>query len=92
MSNTHKLETSMKPYHQHETRLALLEQLCCNTRETLQEIRHGLLRIENKIESLENKVNEKSDQISQRIWANFYWGISGFASVLALLAHALRWI
>jgi predicted component of viral defense system (DUF524 family) len=69
----------------HETRIALLEQTCSNINETLKNIRMD-------IKELDVKIENKLDKISNRIWFNFYWGVAGIASVLGVLAHALKWI
>jgi len=68
-----------------ETRIALLEQTCSTICQTL-------IRLENKIDKLDHKMDAGFSQLNGRIWANFYWGISGFAGVLGLLAHVMKWI
>jgi hypothetical protein len=92
MSTAHKINEGNMSKHSTETRMALLELNNSHTIEILKDIKQGLNRVETKIDNLDKKMDEKFDKINSRIWTNFYWGAGGFASVLGVLAHAMKWI
>lgn len=86
--------------HDNENRITRLEV-------TIENINHTLSRLESKMDSgfthlngrmddgfksLNDRMNEGFKGIDNRIWANFYWMIGGFASILMILAHAQHWI
>lgn len=77
----HRLGGDMKD----DTRIALLEQSISHINETM-------TRLEIKMDRLDSKLEDGFKGVNGRIWANFYWGVAGFSSVLGLIAHALRWI
>lgn len=91
----YKVETDMKD----ETRIALLEQ-------SIGHIGEALIRIEKKMDDGFNQLNVRMDRIegrmdgmegrmdaiNSRLLTHFYWTAIGFASVLGLIAHALKWI
>jgi hypothetical protein len=68
-----------------DTRIALLEQLTERMNITMG-------NIELRLEKLDSKIDDGFKQMNSRIWDNFCWGVAGIASVLGLIAHALRWI
>jgi hypothetical protein len=54
-----------------------------------------IVRLETTIENINQtliRIETKTDKLSSRIWANFYWTIGGFASILYVLAHGFHWI
>lgn len=67
------------------TRLALAEQSVDNLNKSLN-------RIENSIYELRSDMNKGFSDINNRLWRNFYFMVGGFASVLAMIAHVLKWI
>jgi hypothetical protein len=62
----------------HENRITRLEVVVEN-------INQSLIRIERTMEQGFKDVNN-------RLWTNFFWMVGGFAGVLGLIAHALKWI
>ena len=65
----------------HESRITRLEVTIENINQTLASINRNLEHIDAKIEKL-----------NDRLWTNFFWMIGGFASILAVIAHAFHWI
>lgn len=55
-------------------------------------IDHVQLVLDKKIDSVYSGLDKKIDGIHSRIWTLFMWGIGAFAAVLALIAHAEKWI
>ena len=60
-------------------------------------------RIEKRIDALSDDMKQRIDALSDdmkqgfkdinnRMWSNFLWMIGSFAAVLALIAHAVKWI
>ena len=79
----YKHEDHMK--NDHESRITRLEV-------TIENINQTLIRVENRLEHLENKIDDGFKSLNNRIWNNFYWMVAGFGSVLTLIAHSLHWI
>jgi molecular chaperone GrpE (heat shock protein) len=71
--------------YDHGTRIARLET-------TIDNINQTLIRIEKKLDNLEDKTENGFNKINNRIWINFYWTIGGFATILAIMAHGFKWI
>lgn len=91
----------------HETKIALLEQLAGNIDQTLLRFENKVtnlesnlgikidkidLKMESRIDYLSKKMDTGFNSVESRIWNLFFWGIGAFAGVLALIAHALKWI
>lgn len=55
-------------------------------------IDHVQITLDKKIDSVYSGLDKKIDGIHSRIWTLFMWGIGAFAAVLALIAHAEKWI
>lgn len=55
-------------------------------------IDHTQITLDKKIDSVYSGLDKKIDGIHSRIWTLFMWGIGAFAAVLALIAHAEKWI
>lgn len=79
-----------------ETRLTRVEVITENINATLTRLESKIDNIDKKFDTkfdiMEHKIDSKLDKINTRIWFNFYWGVAGIASVLSVLAHALKWI
>ena len=91
---SHK-EVNMKE----ETRVALLEQSIGHINETLLRIEKGFDAVDFRFDRIEKRIDALSDDMKQgfkdinnRMWSNFLWMIGSFAAVLALIAHAVKWI
>ena len=77
MSNAQSKDTN-------ETRLALLEKTCSHIYESLE-------RMEKTNAHRFDKIDLKLQSLDSRIWANFYWMLGGFASILTVLAKINHW-
>lgn len=69
----------------HENRITRLEVVIENIAQTLS-------RLEGKIDGLDSDMKQGFKDINNRLWTNFFWMVGGFAGVLGIVAHAMKWI
>jgi hypothetical protein len=81
MASPNKTEKS----HENDTRIALLEHSVAHIDQTLVEIKQALI-------ALDRKIDTKIDSVNNRIWTIFIFMISGFAAILAVMAHGFHWV
>jgi hypothetical protein len=77
----------MSELHDVDRRVAVLEQIAADTRQTLIEIRNDIRDLRTELRDFRNAVAE--------MWRNFRWllgvMLGGFSGAFALLAHGLHW-
>lgn len=69
----------------HENRITRLEVINENINSTL-------LRIEKRMDFLDQDMKQGFKDINNRLWTNFFWSIGGFIGILGILAHGFHWL
>ena len=78
---TNKRENNVK----NDERIAVLETNTIHINTTLDEIKNALIRIDAKLDS-------RFDSLNNRLWTLCFWMVGGFASIFAVIAHGFHWI
>jgi len=81
-------------------RVAVLEQIAADTRQTLQEIRADIRDLRNDLRSdirdLRTELRTEIRDLRGEAWRNFRWTLGvtlgAFAGLLATMAHGFHWI
>jgi predicted nucleic acid-binding Zn-ribbon protein len=81
----------MKQNNNYEIRIALLEQSNANINETLKDIKQGLIRLENKIDGLDNKFESKFDSINKTFNSKFEIIDKKIDSIHSRIWHLFLW-
>lgn len=79
-------------HHMHDIKLAVLETENTNIRTNLIDIKSMLEGFEHRFDVLDGKIIRGFERSDDRIWSVKLWMISGFAGILCVLAHAMKWI
>ena len=80
---THSTKTNYP--NNHESRITRLEV-------TIENINESLKQINNKIDQNSTQINNKIDKLDNRIWQIMFFIVSGFAALLAVMAHGFKWL
>jgi len=75
-----------------DTRIALLEQSINHINETMLRIEKRFDTMDKRFDFLEARMDSGFKDVNNRLWANFFWMIGGFAGILAVIAKASEWI
>ena len=73
-------------------RMIRLEVTIENIDHNMADIKLSLINMDKKIDTKFDILDIKIDSLNNRLWTNFFWMIGGFASTLAIIAHAFHWI
>ena len=91
-----RMSDMSKIIQEHEGRVTRIELSIENISQTLLRLEKRIDSIDNKMDStlkgLDNKIDVGFKSLNDRLWNNFYWMIGGFTGVLGLLAKVLHWI
>jgi archaellum component FlaC len=82
----------IKQFYNHDTRIALLENIASDLRDDMKELRSDIKEIKKDINEVRKDINE----VRKESHSDFKWLlgfiISGFIGVLVLIAHTQHWI
>lgn len=107
MSQNKSNKSNIIELNSHETRIALLEQSTNHIKESIDEIKSTLNRLENKLdfnvtrldnkadsnfEKLDNKIDSIFTKLDNKIDSNFKWLLAAIAGLAGLMAHGFHWI
>lgn len=80
-----KKMTNDKNIQEHEARIIRLEV-------TIENINAALIDIKKKLDLIDARFETKFDKLEAKIWSLLFWTVSGFAALLAVMAHGFHWI
>jgi hypothetical protein len=74
-----------------EARVAVLEEIARSTAATLERIERQMDRIDRRIDRLENRIDGNFRWLLGIMLGGFGMTASGFAGILAVMAHGFHW-
>ena len=57
-----------------------------------QDMKQGFAKADQRFEKVDQEMKQGFRDVNNRMWTNFIWTITGFVSILALIAHVFHWV